>query len=224
MMIKYFSALKRVTLFKHIPEKELASLLGKIPISAKRFKKGQDILRQGDEYARLHILVSGVCYGEIVDIAGKTIKVEDFHAPSMLAPAVLFASQNTMPGSVVARVECEIAAIDKQHILRLCAFDERVLKNLLCLVSDKFVFISGKLAFFSFKTIREKLANYLLGLPEETPGYRVLTHTLEELADFFGVTRPSLSRVFTELEQAGILTKKGKKINIRDLSRLLVFE
>jgi CRP/FNR family transcriptional regulator, dissimilatory nitrate respiration regulator len=220
-MIGHFSRLKRVGLFSDIPEADLSLLLQRIPLTEKKYIKGQSILHQGAEYTRLYILLYGTCYGEITDITGKTIKVEDFHAPTMLAPAVLFASQNTMPGSVVAKRECEVMIIDKSSILTLCSLDTRILKNLLNLISNKFVFISGKLAFFSFKTIKEKLANYLLGLPEQTGGQRIMAHSMEELAEFFGVTRPSLSRVVAELVQQGIIERRGKKVILKDKTRLV---
>jgi len=46
-----------------------------------------------------------------------------------------------------------------------------------------------------------------------------LTHN--ELAVFFGVARPSVSRAIKELEDEGSLEVKGKDINILDRNKLL---
>ena len=52
----------------------------------------------------------------------------------------------------------------------------------------------------------------------------ILDKTHDELAAYFGVTRPSLSRVISELNDEGVLEAKGKQIRIidrRSLSELL---
>jgi len=108
-----------------------------------------------------------MCYGEMVDVTGKTVKIEDFNPPSILASAVLFATNNRMSGSVVAKTDCEIIAMSKQSILTLCSLHNQFLNNLLNPIPDKFLFISYKLIFYSFKTIKEKLAHYILSLWEK---------------------------------------------------------
>jgi DNA-binding FadR family transcriptional regulator len=50
--------------------------------------------------------------------------------------------------------------------------------------------------------------------------------TQNELADFFGVARPSIARALRELEIDGYLTVKGKMIRIKDkqgLSELTIY-
>ena len=52
-------------------------------------------------------------------------------------------------------------------------------------------------------------------------GAGTVSFTLEELAEFFGVTRPSLSRVVAELVQQGIIERRGKKVILKDKTRLV---
>ena len=73
----------------------------------------------------------------------------------------------------------------------------------------------------SFKTIREKLANYLLGLRQDAEGNITLPVSVEELSSFFGVSRPSLSRVFGSLEDEGIITKSQRTVRILDIDSLI---
>ena len=220
-MNKYMHHLKQLSIFKDISEQELDDLFKKLPLTERQYKKGMPIMLQGSEYRELHILLTGYCYGEITDVTGKTITVEDFHPPSVLASAVLFASQNSMPGSVFAKTDCDILKIKKEHILTLCSANRQFLHNFLKLISDKFLFVSQKLTFLSFKTIQEKLAHYLLSLKETAGGGKQFLHSLEELADFFGVSRPSLSRVLIQLENQGIISRSGKNVVIKDKGRLI---
>ena len=73
----------------------------------------------------------------------------------------------------------------------------------------------------SFKTIRGKIANYFLSLPEQNDGSIIIPFSIEELANFFGVTRPSLSRVLLQMEEIGIIKREGKTVIILDKRKLL---
>jgi CRP-like cAMP-binding protein len=44
--------------------------------------------------------------------------------------------------------------------------------------------------------------------------------TQEEMADYFGVARPSLARALSEMEQEGIIISDRGRIKIKDLPRL----
>ncbi|MCU0408684.1 MAG: helix-turn-helix domain-containing protein [Bacteroidales bacterium] len=44
--------------------------------------------------------------------------------------------------------------------------------------------------------------------------------TQSDLADFFGVTRPSIARALGEMEEAGYISAKGRIVRILDRSAL----
>ena len=44
-----------------------------------------------------------------------------------------------------------------------------------------------------------------------------LDMTREELADYLGVTRPSLSRTLTQMQEDGIVSIHGKLIKVTDI-------
>jgi CRP-like cAMP-binding protein len=73
----------------------------------------------------------------------------------------------------------------------------------------------------TFKTIKEKIANYLLTLPKDKDQNVTLDSSIEELSNLFGVSRPSLSRAFSELEEKKIIQKNKKKIKILDGNKLI---
>ena len=210
-----------VALFSGVSREEIQRLLEEVSVSSKRYHQGELILDQASPYRELYILLRGQSYARMLDFRGRELKIETFKAPSVFAPAVLFASMNYMPGSVIADSTVEVAIIDKEGVLRLCALDQRFLKNYLRLISDKFLFISKRLGAMSFKTIREKLANYLLDLKGDREGRVTLPMPLEKLAGYFGVSRPSLSRVIGQLEEQGVIRKEKKVIQILDIDALL---
>ena len=156
----------------------------------------------------------------MIDISGKEIIVEHFTAPVPIAAGILFSEHAVLPVSIRAVQNSELLILTKSDVLRLCSLHQRFLLNFLGLVSDKVAFLSNRLSFMSFKSIRKKTAQYILSLPS-TEGRAVLPLTIEELATYFGVARPSLSRVFQQLEAEHIIKKTGREIYIFDSSKLL---
>lgn len=185
------------------------------------FHKGKIILSQGDGYESLYILVRGTCCGDMVDLSGKTIRVEDFHAPYAIALGILFSTNSILPVSIKARTDVEIVTVKRENLLQWCRRSERFLRNLVEEISNKVMFLSQRLYYMSFKSIRSKLAHYLLDLSGENQKKVRFHTTLEELSDYFGVARPSLSRVLIQLERENIIKHQKNDITILDRESLM---
>jgi CRP-like cAMP-binding protein len=72
----------------------------------------------------------------------------------------------------------------------------------------------------NFKTIRGKFAQYVLQAAGSDKSEIKLGMTQNDLAEYFGVARPSIARVIGELETEGIISTKGKSLKILDKKRL----
>lgn len=91
-----------------------------------------------------------------------------------------------------------------------------ILVNFLDMVSNRSQFLSEKIKFLNFKTIKEKLANYILQKAGKDGMLVTLDMTQNDLADFFGVARPSVARALGDLQEEGFIEAKGKNIKIID--------
>jgi CRP-like cAMP-binding protein len=121
---------------------------------------------------------------------------------------------------VVATNEVTTLIIPVESLLLLFRASPKLLSNYLDAISNRAQFLSERLWFMSFKTIREKIASYILSLsgPDNNP--IILSKNQRELSEFFGVTRPSLSRTFARLKKDNILRYDRKKIVIIDRKKL----
>ena len=223
-MEKIIESLSKLDFFKNIPIDELKEITSEIEISKKSLEKEATILLQGNPYKELYILIEGTAYAEMVDISGKALIIENFKAPYILASALLFTQNNQLPVSVIAMSNVKVIILPKSEILKLCQHNKIFLDNLLSDLANKFDFISKKLKFITFKSIKEKIANYLLSLPRTIIDEVEIPHTIEQLADIFGVTRPSLSRAFIQLEDEGVIKKDNKRVKIIDIEKLKISE
>ncbi|MDD2277569.1 MAG: Crp/Fnr family transcriptional regulator [Bacteroidales bacterium] len=217
-----FEILSNSPFFIGLSAKELESIFGTIAYSVKSFSKGQTIAQRDDEVKNLLIVIEGIVKGEMVDFSGKILKVEEIQAPQPLAHAVMFSQMNKFPVDVVALTNCKILFIPRTDVLRLMQSNEIILKNFLRAVSNRAHFLTTKLWFLSFKTIKEKVAHYLLNLAKsETRTTIILPKSHQELAELFGVTRPSLARVLSEMEDDETIIVNRREVQIINKQKLL---
>ena len=206
--------INRCPVFQGIHENDIEELLGKIHYQIKNFKKGEIVAISGETVQNLYILLSGSVKGEMIDYSGRTIKIEDVEAPKPLASAFLFGKENKFPVTVTAHVDLKILAVPVSEFLKILQLNTQVLKNYLNSISTRTQFLSQKLHFLNFKTIREKVAHFLLAHAGDQFHSIELKNTQQQLADLFGVTRPSLARVFSEMQKEGLIKIERKTVTL----------
>jgi len=218
---EFLDLIQDCPLFTGVRKEELIGLLASASGRIRSYGKGEMVAQAGDEIAFLHILVSGHVKGEMIDITGKVIKIEDIEPPRPLAPAFLFGEQNRYPVNITAGMDVKLLSIPRENFLKMMQASEQVLRNFVNIVSSRGQFLSSKIRFLSFTTIRGKLAQYLLdhaGKSGEGPFQ--IPHSQAQLSELFGVARPSVGRAISELNQEKIIRTEGRQVHILDRARL----
>ncbi len=209
-------------IFKGLSETEVKELLENVHHNIRSYSRGQIIAQRGEEVNNLYIVVEGSVKGEMVDFSGKILKVEEMHAPMPVAHAFIFGEYNIFPVDVIALDNCKILYIPKIEFLELMQHETRVLIKYLNSISNRAQFLSNKLWLLSFKTIKGKIAHYLLNISKSnTRTTLILYKSHQELAEFFGVTRPSLARVLAELQEEGVIYVNRREVTILNRAKLL---
>lgn len=210
-------------LFRGITPEKLSANLEEISFHTRSYKKGEILARQGDVCNRLMILTKGSVRGEMIDYSGRLIKVEDIAAPRALAPLFLFGEENRFPVEVTANELTEVIEIPKSSVLELFRKNEQFLENYMNLSANYARTLSDKLFFMSFKTIRQKIASsYLLRLHKQQQQLQItLDRSQQELSDYFGVSRPSLARELSHMQDDGLITADRKQITILQKEQLI---
>jgi len=215
-----YSVLNGAPLFAGISTDDIEKILSTVPHKFRKYEAGAMISQSGEPVNSLMIVIDGIVKGEMVDYAGRIIKIEDIPAPGALASAFMFGKNNRFPVNVVSISKTELLIIEKPYFLKMMMANDKILINFLNMISNRSQFLSEKIKFLNFKTIRGKLAQYFL----EIAGYQrtqiMLKRTQNDLADFFGVARPSIGRAIGEMESEGLIKAEGKMITILDIKKL----
>ena len=218
-MINY-KVLEDCPVFTGLPENELKNLLREIHYQVKNYSKGEVVIFAGEPAVNLLVVLSGSVKGEMIDHSGKTIKIEDIEAPRPLATAFLFGKKNRFPVTVTANTDVKIMAIQVSEFLKLLQRNTQILVNYLNSISSRSQFLSQKLHFLSFKTIREKVAHFLLQQAGESLHSFELKSTQQQLSELFGVTRPSLARVLSEMQREKLFIVDRKTVTLLNKQKL----
>ncbi|HNQ66839.1 MAG TPA: Crp/Fnr family transcriptional regulator [Bacteroidales bacterium] len=202
-------------LFKDIEAEEIQRIFDKIFYQMKEYEINEIIAYQDEKVEHLIILLEGIARGEMVDISGKTIVIEEIESPKPLAPAFIFGINNNYPVNIVSQTNTKILKIPKFEFVKMMQRSDKLLINFMNNVSGRAQFLSQKLKFLSFHSIKGKFAYYILNLAKNNnTNYITLQLSQNKLAELFGVTRPSLARAIRELHNDKIIRADAKNIQI----------
>lgn len=214
--------LSQSALFKNIDQNEVEVFLDKNIYSIKDYTKNDILALAGDKVSHLMIVLDGSLIARMVSDSGKSVQIDRIDKGRIVAPAMLFSTHNEFPVNVSPENNVAVFFMHKDTFLKAMHENERLLFNFIQIVSDINHFLSTKIHTLTLKSIRGKLAEYIL-LESEKQGDSlniVLPMTKQELADKFAVARQALSRSFSELEEYGLINIDGRKIKILNKIRL----
>lgn len=177
----------------------LNNFLLNAPHKISSFRKGDIVVMQDSPCRSLMLLCQGSLSARMTNSEGKEVTIEILHAPEILAPAFLYASENKFPVTLQAEEDIKIWSLSKDEFLRMMETDTRVLRNFLRNISDRSLFLSRKLNEFALQSLSTRIIGYLKR--------NEVINNVQDVAFIMGVARPSLSRTLSSMVDQGLLQK-----------------
>lgn len=171
------------------------------------------IARKDTAYSGLMIILKGRVHGEMTSPAGKTIVVDPIEAPQLVSPAFLFGGYNKLPIDVIADGDVTIMTLHRGYIFELMQGDVIIMSNFIDIISNRANVWSKKIFFLSFRSLKEKVATYLLEHTSEQSD-TVPVPDIREIAEYFDATRSALLTVLAELEKKRLLKYSDPSITV----------
>lgn len=204
--------LSRCPLFVGIERNILNNIIQRTIVTTQRFNKGDIITQQKSPINYLYLLVDGVVSTEMITPEGNIINIDILEGVVPLALAFMYMSNPKFPVAVVAIKPSVIYYISKDNFLKEMMANETLFKNFLKITANITSFLSTKVAMLSIKSLKAKIAKYIL----ENTSYERNSFTLKrnqtQLAEYLGVQRPSLARTLGELINENIIIYRKKEI------------
>ena len=200
--------LKETVVFNGIDEKTIKNILEKTKYEIKKYSPDESIAFRGDEVRGLYIILKGTLTTEMLTEEGNVIKIEELVSSDVIASAFIFGKKNSFPVDLNAKDEAEILFIERKEFLKILFSKEKILENFLNEVSNKTQLLTSKIwNSFKNKTIKKKFCDYV---KKNQKNNLFSIQNLGALAEFFGVERPSLSRVLSDFVKDEKLERIGR--------------
>lgn len=175
------------------------------------FSSGQ-ILYQPQRFLRcLGVLLSGH-----VRVTSGTLSVSTLEPGELFGAAALYNDAPDYATTLTAHTPCRAIFFSQATVDRLLGEEPLLRRNYLRYLSGRIRFLSGRLQSVTQAGAEGKLARYLLA--NATGGTVNISAT--DLARQLGLSRASLYRAFDALEQADLIRRSGKTIEVPSLPAL----
>ena len=198
-------------LFRGIPEKDLPALLEGTAARRVSFQKGELLLRRGEVTRRLGLVLTGTVHIVREDFWGRRSIV------GLAGPGEVFAESYALAGEPL-EVSVLAAAAGEALFLEAERLTERLSANLLTLLAEKNLTLTGKMRHMAKPTTREKLLSYLSAQAARAGGPDFdIPLDRQQLADYLAVDRSAMSAVLGKLREEGVL--EFRKNHFRLLGR-----
>jgi len=200
--------LKETVVFNNIDEETIKNILEKTRYEIRNYSPNESIAFRGDEVKGLYIILKGTLITEMLTEEGNVIKIEELVPSDVIASAFIFGKNNNFPVDLSVKDEAEIFFVERKEFLKLLFSQEKILENFLNEISNKTQLLTSKIwNSFNNKTIKKKFCDYV---KKNQKNNLFSIQNLGALAEFFGVERPSLSRVLSELVKDEKLERIGR--------------
>lgn len=217
----YIEAIGNINLFKEFTKKELIELFKTNKYSIGNYKKNSIIHFQNEICNFMDIILIGQVQVQKIDENGSVLTISNFSSSDIMGANLIFSSKNCYPMTVMAKSNSAILHMYKQFVLELCQNNIGFLTSLITVISDKTITLTDKINSISLNTIRECIIDFL------TYEYFIqksnvikLNMSKKDLAERFGIQRPSLSRELNKMKRDGLIEYDAKTITIKDMSIL----
>ena len=200
--------LRETVVFNDLDEDTIKDILEKTKYEIKKYSLDEPIAFRGDEVKGLYIILKGTLITEMLTEEGNIIKIEELVPSDVIASAFIFGKNNSFPVDLSVKDEAEIFFVERKEFLKLLFSQEKILENFLNEISNKTQLLTSKIwNSFNNKTIKKKFCDYV---KRNQKNNEFFIENLGALAEFFGVERPSLSRVLSELVKDEKLERIGR--------------
>lgn len=220
-MKKYLDSLGKTILFKGLKDDEIYSLINNVPYTIKDYVKEDVIAIEDDDCDSLGIILDGNVEIHKPFPSGKVVTINNFEGGNVFGEALIFSNAHKYPATIIASSNCKIMYIDKDDIIKLMSFDNRVLSNFATVLSNRILMLNERITNLSYDTVRKKIANIiLLEYSKQKNKYLTLPFCRKKMAELLNIPRPSLSRELMKMKEEEIIDYHRNRLKILDLDLL----
>lgn len=216
-------SMENCKLFHQITKEETEKILNCSKAGMRSFSEGSYVFSQGETPTRLFLLLEGKIQISKDFTSGKRDILYMVEKGNVFGEIFLFGDRRHYWYDAVAVTDSRVLELPWDFFYHFCSkacdHHKQFTQNMLEILSENNFTITRKLHLISTASLRERLAIWLLDAADDN-GQVTLQMNREQLADFLGVARPSLSRELMKMQKDGLLEVAKNRIVICDREAL----
>ncbi len=208
-------------LFVGLNDSEIKSIIDEMG-AVEEYDEDEYIFSQEEVPEYLFILLDGMVSVENIDENGKRSIVNVFKdSGTIFGEVYLFLGERMYDYSARSMKKSKILKLSREFFDNIYDYEygKTINFNMLNILSGKALYLNQKLLLLSEVKLRQKLNNFILNNMDDDMMVRLKLNR-EELADFLGTTRPSLSRELMKMESEGIIETEKNIIIVKNIFEL----
>lgn len=216
---KYKSLISHIYLFNHLSSNDIPNLFKDKHYSIRNYHKDSIIYLQNQLCNTIDIVLDGKVSIQKIDENGDILTIVTYTSGDIMGGSLAFSKTNEYPMTVITTTKSTLLHIEKELILNLCQSDREFLNKFLESLSSKALILTDKIKFISMKTIRDKITEFLAYeyYLQNNPVIQ-LKVSKKDLAERFGIQRPSLFRELRKMKEDGLIDYDSSSITIQDIN------
>ncbi len=209
---------KKVPIFSFLSEEELLKIINMT--GHKSYKKGDMLCRQGERADTLFIINEGKVKLSKITKEGKEQIVHIFTSGDFFGELSLFSSNENYNFDVYAISNVKICTLSKDDMNKIIMSNPEISLKLLQVITKRLTQTENLAQNLATNDAEIRIAFMLLEFAEKygiatEEGLQInLPINREEMANYVGVTRETISRKLSIFEELGIIDLKGNKVLI----------
>ncbi|AIZ36681.1 Crp/Fnr family transcriptional regulator [Parvimonas micra] len=209
-----FETVKECPIFKNFSIDEIIEIFSVISFYEKDYKKNDIILAENTKVEYFGIITNGKIALSNFDYFGNRNILNVFEKGDSFAEA-LVSLEIQIPHEVISLTDSSIVWIEYKSLSKSLYY-QKILNNLLNIISTKNLILNKKLQILSKRTTREKILEYLSNQKKalSLDSNFEINLNRNEMADYLALDRSNLSRELGKLKKEGIIDFKKNKFRL----------
>lgn len=210
--------LQTCPIFNDLREEQLQYLIRHHMMAIATYKRNEIIFWTDSFPGKLYLLISGgIAMGRDTASGKRSLSKTNNVPGDLIGTVLLFSSKKLLWDYAVALEDCSVVEIESRLFTQRDAVEADIqlvlLRNMIGNIVDRIDYLGQKVLILSEKSVRKRIACYLSHIQDKKECI-ILHSTREEIADYLGIARPSLSRELGRMQDDGIIQLDGNKVYI----------
>lgn len=189
------------------------------------FRNKEYVLREGNDNNNIYIIKSGVVRVDTFNSSNRRQTLSFLKEGDFFGEIAVFTG-SPVSANVVSVVASQIYILKKADIDELILQIPQLARNIIYYLANRVKHTDGVIYDYAFKMLEARVASKLINLmhmfkgQEGSTSYIDLPITHQDLADFVGTSRETVTKILAKFKDRNLIEIQTKKILILDEQRL----